>query len=233
MPPRSTRRRPAPRAVHTPTPSANYAQLVAAFNAQQGRTPAVVPTGTGQTVTAPSATGLTPEQQSQLDRIQGAAFGSIPAVNAAGTAIGGATSFLVSLPAYLKITAGGLIVGVSGLALVYVAGRNTPPVQAAKTAAKVATPVGRVASTAAGATKTGVRVSEARGVKRRAKANVRTRERQEARSEAEDRLRITRGRSGRERVKLTSSRQAASDKAATSRARSQIRRSRLKALKAA
>ena len=89
MPPRSTRRRPAPRAVHTPTPSANYPALVRAFNVQQAQAPAVVPSGTGTMMTAPSSTGLTPAQQAELDQIRGAAFGSIPAVDAAGNAIGG------------------------------------------------------------------------------------------------------------------------------------------------
>lgn len=223
MPPRRAAR-PRPRAVpHVPTPSANYSRLVASFNAQQARS-AVVPTGTGTPTAAPSAGGPV-------------ALGGV--VGTSGTATTGAfadnpvTRFVELVPTYLKIAGGGLIVMISGLALVYVAGRNTAPVQAAKTAAKVATPVGRAASVAAGSTQAGVRRSEARGVKQRAKVNVRTRERQEARSAAEDRLRISRGRSGRERVRMTSPKQAASDKAATSKARAQIKRSRLKALKAA
>jgi hypothetical protein len=221
MPPRSTRRRP-PRAVHTPTPSANYSALVSAYNVQQASVPAVVPTGSGTPTTAPSAV-------SNPVGVGGTAY---PGTTGGGV-VGAAERFTTVLPTYLKIAAGGIIVTVSGLALVYVAGRNTAPVQAAKTAAKVATPVGKAASAAAGATRTGVKVSEARGVKKRARENVRTRERQEARSAAEDRLRISRGRSGRERVRMTSPKQAASDKAATSRARSTIKRQRLKALKAA
>ena len=51
----------------------------------------------------------------------------------------------------LKITAGGLVVGVSGLALVYVAGRNTTPVQAAKMAANPVKGVARTPGKVAGA----------------------------------------------------------------------------------
>lgn len=200
--------------------------------------PAVLPTGTGVPTAAPSGGNL-PSGTFVNSAGQTVTLGST--IGTSGDATTGAfadnpvTRFVQLVPVYLKIAGGGLIVAISGLALVYVAGRNTVPVQAAKTAASVV-PAGRAvkaAGKAAGATKTGVRRSEAKGVKQRAKTNVRTRERQEARSEAEDRLRISRGRSGRERVRMTSPKQASSDKAATRTARSQIKRQRLKALKAA
>jgi hypothetical protein len=63
---------------------------------------------------------------------------------AAKDAAGGVGSGIVKAVApWLKIGAGGFVVIVSGLALVYVAGRNTAPVAAAKTAVKVATPGGQ------------------------------------------------------------------------------------------
>jgi hypothetical protein len=174
----------------------------------------------------------TPAQNARLQKITSAVDVQATA-EAKSLSSGWVDKVFAGLMPILKIGAGGVGLVVTGLALVYVAGRNTAPVAAVKTVAKVATPAGRVASKVAGSTQAGVRRSEARGVKQRAKTNVRARERSEARSGAEDRLRISRGRSGRERVRMTTPKRAAADKAATTSARKRIKRERLKSLKAA
>jgi hypothetical protein len=92
----------------------------------------------------------------------------------------------------LKIGAGGAGLIVTGLALVYVAGRNTPAVGAAKTAVKVATPVGRAASMATG--------GRARAA---ARSEARSRRAQIIREEARSRTEIVQGRRG-ERVRTVS-----------------------------
>lgn len=69
--------------------------------------------------------------------------GSIPIIGGVVSAAGDVRDFLGNVPQYLKIAAGGLGLIITGLALVYVAGRNTPITKAASAVA-TATPVGRV-----------------------------------------------------------------------------------------
>lgn len=58
--------------------------------------------------------------------------------------------FTTKIMPMIKVGAGGTVVLVSGLALVYVAGRNTPGAGVAKTAVKLANPAAGAASKAAG-----------------------------------------------------------------------------------
>lgn len=120
-----------------------------------GPTSTPTDTSSGGQTTAQSAVGLSGTASTTIEH--GGPFGFL-------------ADFVSKLPAYFKIGAGGLGLMVSGLALVYVAGRNTAPVAAAKTAATVVTPVGKAAGAVSAATEGG----EARKIARSTRATEKT-----------------------------------------------------------
>lgn len=111
-----------------------------------------------------------------------------------GGPLGGISDFITKkLPAYFKIGAGGLGLIVSGLALVYVAGRNTAPAQAAKAVGSTVAPVGKVANKVAAKTETG----QARAIARKTRTSERTeRARSRVVTEGSGKVRVSSRREG-------------------------------------
>lgn len=132
-----------------PAARSNAAQARAENRRKQALIAAWGKTGT-ISGTVPSGTGTTPintPSEGVLNPGQVGAKGTVNVdVDRTGL-VGGVENFLEDLPQYLKIAAGGLGLIVTGLALVYVAGRNTPVGQAASVATN-AVPVKRAAKAA-------------------------------------------------------------------------------------
>jgi hypothetical protein len=175
-----------------PKPRPTYQQLVSgsylptkvrAFNAAQGTTGAAATGASSGGVGAPTPTKLSPDQVTVLlQACLGGDQKACQALTGAGynvTGQGGLVGDIAGIPGkvasgvfgeivpYLKVAAGGLIVIVSGLALVYVAGRN----QAPKIAGAVAGPA---KLGVAAASKVAPERQEARREARRLAASERT-----------------------------------------------------------
>lgn len=120
----------------------------------------------------------------------------------------------------LKITAGGVVMVVSGIALVYVAGRNTGAVKAVKMAANPARAVARKAAPQRTANRAALKTRQSS-----ARANV-------ARKEADSRVKITGNpKTGRERVSKVSAKEGVGIRKGNASARASVKRARIQKLR--